>query len=441
MSYRGEKNDLRTRRRRLENSCWDFDSPKGGCEASRAGEACDPVGAGAGHAGTIVILDAERSGTTAPYGQRTVPLLKHMLTLGEFDWYHGPALRRSRASKSVNQSVTHQVTLTDGVRRLTKSLALHAHDIFYSRLRNIFTACFTGALRWAIRYEGATTPGGLLTVSERPYNILGMNRCLEAPGDTVYLMCRNQLINVYDSQSEDYGKAFDIFLAHTDQKENALAWLQREVEGLRKQDVFIDAGAGNGQLTSWLAPSFIKTIAIEPNPALQADLRRTCPTAELLSVPILQALPSALADFVLCSHVLYHVGRKHWAEHCHCMARWLRPGGVLAVALQNQTTDCMNMLRHFTGEEFNLRETARSFADENQDEFDLRIDTIEAHVNTDSFKVAYIICEFILNDLPLACPPSRAALECYVNNNFSFDGRYRFSCHQDFLRIQRNLVH
>jgi hypothetical protein len=62
---------------------------------------------------------------------------------------------------------------------------------------------------------------------------------------------------------------------------------------------------------------------------------------------------------------------------------------------------------------------------------------VEAHVRTDSFEAAYVIAEFCLNALPLPHPPPRAELEQYIRTHFQSNGSYRFSCHQDFLRIRR----
>jgi trans-aconitate methyltransferase len=250
-------------------------------------------------------------------------------------------------------------------------------------------------------------------------------------------MTDQKLVNVYDSQGNEYSRAFSVFLAHTDQKAKATAWLEQEVNGLASRDVFIDAGAGTGKLTGWLEPRFRQTIAIEPNPSLRDELQKSCPGAEVLPVPITLARPKVRAAFVLCSHVFYYIDRSHWAENLRSLASWLQPGGVLAVALQNHETDCMRMLHHFTGEQFDLAALARSFANEAHGQFDLRTDTVEAHVQTDSFESAYTISEFILNLLPLPNPPQRVELERYVKDHFHRDSGYRFSCHQDFLRLQR----
>ena len=245
-------------------------------------------------------------------------------------------------------------------------------------------------------------------------------------------------VKVYDSRGADYQEAFRVFLAHTDQKTNASAWLEREVAALPRREVFIDAGAGTGALTAWLQPRFRRTIAVEPNAALRDDLRAACPAAEVLGANITAAEPGAAADFVLCSHVFYYIDRATWPDNLRRLADWLRPGGVLAVALQNPATDCMRMLHHFTGQAFDLSAAARALAAEAGDRVEVRIDTVPAHVRTATFEPAYVVAEFMLNLLPLPSPPSRADLERYVNDHFRRpDGSYLFSCHQDFLRVGR----
>ena len=69
-------------------------------------------------------------------------------------------------------------------------------------------------------------------------------------------MTQPEPIRVFDSQGEDYKRAFQVFLDHTDQKRNAKRLLQRLVDDLPERKVFIDAGAGNGEVTRAFAGAF-----------------------------------------------------------------------------------------------------------------------------------------------------------------------------------------
>ena len=108
-----------------------------------------------------------------------------------------------------------------------------------------------------------------------------------------------EFVQVFDSQGEDYKRAFQVFLESTDQKRNAKRYLQGLVDNLPARKVFIDAGAGTGEVTKAFAPTFDRTIAIEPNAYLLAQLERAIPQADAMGTSILDATPLAQGDFVL----------------------------------------------------------------------------------------------------------------------------------------------
>ena len=251
-------------------------------------------------------------------------------------------------------------------------------------------------------------------------------------------MSKDTHIMVYDSQSEAYRIAFETFLQNTDQKRNARAWLDAFIAHLPHTDRFIDAGAGTGQLTSWLATKFTKTIAVEPNPYLCTQFRLSCPDIELFQQPIGQVTLPALVDLVLCSHVFYYIPFEEWLEDLERMAAWLKPGGVVLILLQNPETDCMRMLRHFLGQRFDLWSLMEQFKNRHGNDYHVTLDTVPAHIQTLNFRAAYIVAEFMLNLLPIPNPPPQKAVEEYVSQFFvDSQNGYRFSCHQDFFQIQR----
>jgi SAM-dependent methyltransferase len=251
-------------------------------------------------------------------------------------------------------------------------------------------------------------------------------------------MAKDPGVHVYDSKSVAYHDAFQVFLNYTDQKVNARHALDDLVRGLPARRVFLDAGAGNGQVTAWLLDQFERTIAIEPNPSLCAELRRACPRALVLPVNILDAEPAAMGDLVLCSHVLYYIDRSQWKANVARMASWLAPEGALVIVLQNHETDCMRMLDVFLGQHFNLQAFAEEFDREHGQRFRVERQLVPAHVTTPDFSSAYVIAEFMLNLLPMPNPPERLAVERHIQRHFAAPGGgFRFSCHQDFLVIRQ----
>ncbi len=241
----------------------------------------------------------------------------------------------------------------------------------------------------------------------------------------------------YDSQSSAYHQAFQVFLDHTDQKVKAQQWLNRLVQTLPSRRVFIDIGAGNGKVTSWFMGSFNHTIATEPNESLRAELKKNCPQIEVLPARILDLQIPASGDLVLCSHVLYYIAGAEWMANLERLASFLSPDGVLVVVVQHHGSDCMQMLEHFFGRRFDLAALARTFQGEKGDHYEIRIETVPAHVTTSDLASAYTIAEFMLNLLPIEDPPAKTELERYVQTNFSCpQGSYHFSCDQDFLHIR-----
>jgi methyltransferase family protein len=244
-------------------------------------------------------------------------------------------------------------------------------------------------------------------------------------------------IRIFDSQGEPYKQAFQIFLDHTDQKRNAKRWLQKVVDGLMAREVFIDAGAGNGELTKAFASAFARTIAIEPNVYLFTQLREALPTAETIGLPIMAAQPAVQGDLVLCSHTFYYVPQEEWLAHLERLVSWMAPTGVTIVVLQHRDSGCMNMVHHFLGHRFELGRTADTFRTKHGHRYDVVTTLDPAHVETPDLDKAYAVAEFMLNLLDIQSAPTREDVEGYLRANFAMqDGGYRIPVHQDFLQIR-----
>jgi SAM-dependent methyltransferase len=90
----------------------------------------------------------------------------------------------------------------------------------------------------------------------------------------------------------------------------------------------LDLGAGTGKLTAALVALGVDVVAVEPDPAMLAELQRGQPTVRALpgaaeAIP----LPDASVDAVLAGHAL------HWFDMAVAgpeIARVLAPGGIVA---------------------------------------------------------------------------------------------------------------
>jgi trans-aconitate methyltransferase len=236
-------------------------------------------------------------------------------------------------------------------------------------------------------------------------------------------------------QEQDYHEAFRLFMDHTDEKIRAQQWLDRLVASLPHRRSFVDAGAGTGEFTAWLADRFEHTLALEPNGVLCRELRRACPDIEVLQVRIIDARPAPPADLVLCSHVLYYIPPSQWPAHLAAMASWLSPDGELVVVMQSADTDYMEMLAHFHQRRFDLHTVAAQFEAAHAGRYRTSIDRVPAQVATADLASAVTIAEFMMDVIHVEARAGRLELEDYVTARFAHDGGYRFSCDQDFLRI------
>ena len=256
------------------------------------------------------------------------------------------------------------------------------------------------------------------------------------------MMTDPERVRIFDSQGEAYKRAFQIFLAHTDQKRNAKRWLQQVVDRLPARKVFIDAGAGNGEVTRTFTGAFERTIAIEPNAYLLKQLQEAIPDAEAIGQPIMTAEPPAQGDLVLCSHTLYYVAAENWLAHLERLVSWMSPTGVTIVVLQYRESGCMNMVHHFFGHRFELRRTAEIFRMKHGDRYEVETTLDPAHVATPDLDKTYAVAEFMLNLLEMTTAPTRQDVEAYVQANFACaDGSYRIPVHQDFLQIRARAAH
>ena len=125
-----------------------------------------------------------------------------------------------------------------------------------------------------------------------------------------------------------FGAAATAYAEHRpDYAEAAVRWALEPVSARRPLRV-VDIGAGTGKLTATLVRLGADVTAVEPDPQMLAELRRTMP--EVRSVPGSaeeMPLPDAGVDAVLAAQAM------HWFDMDRAMpeiARVLTPGGVVA---------------------------------------------------------------------------------------------------------------
>ncbi|MFJ3794125.1 class I SAM-dependent methyltransferase [Kitasatospora sp. NPDC090091] len=125
--------------------------------------------------------------------------------------------------------------------------------------------------------------------------------------------------------ASSFGAAAVAYAEHRpDYAQAAVRWALAPAPGPR----VLDLGAGTGKLTATLVALGAEVIAVEPDPGMLAELRRSLPSVRALSgsaeaIP----LPDGSVDAVLAGNAM------HWFDMAVAgpeLARVLAPGGVLA---------------------------------------------------------------------------------------------------------------
>jgi len=243
----------------------------------------------------------------------------------------------------------------------------------------------------------------------------------------------------YAHDQPEYAHAFGTFLRHTDQKNKTIGWLTDFVNGLRSHGLFVDAGAGEGSTTATLAKLFDRTIAIEPNSALRAELARRCPEAEIVEAPIGEARIASSADFVLCSHVLYYIQQSDWTDTLERLTSWLGAYGAAVVLLGNSNADVIALPREFFGRSIDLAPAVQEFK-ARHDDFEIVTHTLNCEVVVDDLESACTLTRFFLSDYPdWGRNVTRRRVEDYVRSHFTDPRGYRLSVDQDALSLRRQV--
>ncbi|WBP84411.1 class I SAM-dependent methyltransferase [Kitasatospora cathayae] len=109
-----------------------------------------------------------------------------------------------------------------------------------------------------------------------------------------------------------------------DYAQAAVRWALEAAPGAR----VLDLGAGTGKLTGALAALRAEVVAVEPDPAMLAELRRSLPAVRALSGSAEEIpLPDGSVDAVVAGNAM------HWFDMAVAgpeIARVLAPGGLLA---------------------------------------------------------------------------------------------------------------
>lgn len=222
----------------------------------------------------------------------------------------------------------------------------------------------------------------------------------------------------------EYMEAHAVFRRCSGELDTLVPHLKTEVfHRVPENPVAVDFGAATGYVTDLVFGGFHRVYAVEPVPEVRAELIREHPEFQAIGSAVLDAELPEPVDAGLLAHVLYHVPDQEWCGHIMRCARWLKPGGRLAVVLMSRYTATNNMLSYFGAPRVDLygRVTDGFKREHPSRQYRLSFTELPAPLTTSSFEDTLAIARFMMSDRGDGVFPDRPteqAVEAYVRKHF-----------------------
>lgn len=238
------------------------------------------------------------------------------------------------------------------------------------------------------------------------------------------------------ASNSNYQQQLELFERCSNSKDLCLERLRAVVDRLPRHESFLDIGAGNGILTLPLAKTFRRVVAVEPNPILAANLKSRAPELHVLQDTWQNVdMGSALFDFILCSHVLYHLPEAEWMRQIDHMYEHLRPGGQMALILQSPLGNKASFFTAFSEPDINVLGLWKGILHTyGEDALDARYFTCDIHTHTLDEMVA-IACLLLLHNSRWHDHPQ--AFRCYLDDHHRCDDGYHFQYDELILLLSK----
>jgi hypothetical protein len=223
----------------------------------------------------------------------------------------------------------------------------------------------------------------------------------------------------------------------------AAAKLNAFIERFVGRRLFIDIGAGNGQLTSWIASSFDTTVLVEPNRAQLLGASKHLSRGVFIKARA-QELQNECrlfetADFILFSHVLFHIDVADWLNCLRTATLFLRRGGFLCLILQTESTGCRDF---WTACGITLPSLSTFLSLEGLAAIGLEvvdISSVPSEICTSDPSVIPTVSEFLLNTSDKWGSMDRIVVESNMARTLARrKGRYFLSCDQEIVLLRKH---
>lgn len=193
---------------------------------------------------------------------------------------------------------------------------------------------------------------------------------------------------------QQYAEIYQILQKH-DNSRQIVDYIKQAILPEITPNAYLDIGAGEGKITRNLLQFFDQTTAVEPNPEYTNYLQKL-PGLKVIDTLFQQVEMRDNFDFILCSHVMYHVAQDEW--ECFILKAYhqLKTGGKLMFVLPSDKGTHYRKCVQYNPNYLCYR-LLTSIADRHRIPYNVHIDN--ARYTTKSLDEMYRICRFsILED-------------------------------------------
>jgi hypothetical protein len=224
----------------------------------------------------------------------------------------------------------------------------------------------------------------------------------------------------YHWDSPEYAEAFAVLLRSTRERTFLHQLLNRTLSCFPPGSHAVDWGAGSGDLTALMLQHVRHVYAVEPSPAMRAELEKKCPEALILGGTIVSASLPTPVEVGVMSHVLYHVPDHKWGSYVLRAAGHLSQDGVLLVIQSDLDTGANRMLEHFGAPRFDIYSVLATVIRRNK-EYDFTFTRGPGPLRTATFEETLQVARFVLCDRDedaFSRPPTEEEFQSYVREHF-----------------------
>ncbi|WP_192485256.1 MULTISPECIES: class I SAM-dependent methyltransferase [Cysteiniphilum] len=245
--------------------------------------------------------------------------------------------------------------------------------------------------------------------------------------------------------AEQYANIYKILQKHDNSKQ-IIDHITKEILPTINCNRFLDIGAGEGKITKKISPHFNNTLAIEPNPTY-ASLLKSIDNLTVINQTFQEVKLTEQYNFILCSHVLYHVDEKDWDAFALKAYKALAPGGVLMFVVPSNKGEHYEKCISYNPQ-YKCYKLLKAIA--NKHRINYRLEITDAFYNTTTLDEMYQICRFsILEDsftyemyqelLQKGIEPFNADVMDYAKRKYVDDDHYSLIIHPAFISFHKPL--